>query len=271
VISEGICHFIVRPDGAGELAELLTQFASHYPGDYRHAIERFGVNVVPPFPLFRMGSRFRFQDETGGYPEPRLVKPKKKKKDDKEPRPLPEQPYLDRIEQLRNWHWFYRFVMLGRHVHNFRLVQWQSAVDRLREIRARKAHPPKRPTHPVSDVFTSELAMAYLYRWDVNRPSDITGDGKEDRLDEIVAKAMEQKPRLGWKQDPSKWGQPEEDALLEAIETVARTRSNDEIPKMFVPLKAFPKAFPEEQRYWMMKWIPVGPLSTDRGSFRMVP
>lgn len=269
VVSAGIFHFIVGREGTGELAGALHRLAGTHASDYERFVRSFGVDVTPPR---RKHPRFKLSDESGAYPEP--------------------PPTVDglgahareQIEYLRSWHWFYRFVMLSRTWQGFRELQWTLAHERLRRILGRPIDPtvlpPVDPTVDppvlarIGDVFTSELSVGYLLRWDVNRPKQIT-DGSlrvgartipaaGSKVIEIIEEAKRAQPQLAWAARPSTWTDLEEAALHDAV---------DAVPKLKELRATLPRiaSFPNVAAYWSMDRTVVTALSRKRGSFLLSP
>lgn len=106
-------------------------------------------------------------------------------------------------DYLRNWHWFYRWIMATRVSEPFRRRMWDMARLRLEGLlgtdlpanevadvptddgRTRRAR--------IGDVFRSELAVALLLRWHVYRPAHVTGGTEANAVvTEALADAREQ-------------------------------------------------------------------------------
>lgn len=267
ILSTGIFHFTVQPTGDGELAGVLARLADEQSADYERAIKFYGVDVVPPK---KKKARFKLADENDAYDEPSLETETEK------------QEYAAKLEYLRNWHWVYRTVMMARTTRSFREQQWSEAIARLKLIRGTpidealvepsdsSVDPPVLAT--IGEAFTSELAIGYLLRWHVNRPSDIRTSRKVGKkvepiagsgIVDVIEAARAAEPKLAWDKPTSSWSDKEEAALLQAIETVPK--KNVEIPKSLPKIKSFPNV----DKHWTMDRKVVTALSPTRGTFQM--
>lgn len=153
-------------------------------------------------------------------------------------------------DYFRTWHWFYRWVTAGRTVDGYREGMWDMARMRLRDLR--NASFPNQTDLPsvgqgqnsqpatVSDVYTSERAMALLLRWHIRAPahvvsggdlgSFITGDSYtistsagDEQVDPTGAYHFaedladdDSSVTLTW-DDPTQWGDDHEEFLAEGI------------------------------------------------------
>lgn len=275
IVSVGIFHWIIGGDGAGELAGVLARVAKDFGAEYERDFKSLGVDVRS---AVNKPARFKLQAVGGGFPEPTV-------------------PEVQRahVEYLRSWHWFYRFVMLSREWAPLQRVQWGAALDRIRQIRAASVASTLldpgagAPPYTLGDVFSSELAIGYLLRWHVNRPSDIApGKHAATRISAVIERAKKDAPKLGWAKSPALWGDPEESALLTALEAyVAEWAEEAEKAKeerMEAKKKgsykpgttaasivksslARIKSFPNQNPRWTLDRNLVGSLSTARGSY----
>jgi hypothetical protein len=100
-------------------------------------------------------------------------------------------PKIEDYEYFQTWHWFYRWVMAGRTNQNFRYYMWDMARIRIRDILSTPwgnssdktqnvpdNAPPVTTNYKIGDIFTSELAVALLLRWHVNKPAQVISNGK---------------------------------------------------------------------------------------------
>ncbi|GLR77735.1 hypothetical protein HUE56_25950 (plasmid) [Azospirillum oryzae] len=89
---------------------------------------------------------------------------------------------------LRNWHAFYRWVMAGRSVPGYRSRMWDMARFRLASIASTPLR--KDSVATLSDIFSSEQAMALVTRWHVYRPAHVVKGGYMGPKLEAVWKAV---------------------------------------------------------------------------------
>jgi hypothetical protein len=273
--SSGIFHFIVSALGDGELAQVLDRFAAANGADYDRLVGAFGIDVRPTDRKTH-APRFKLQTERGSYEEPVF-----RSQVDKE-------VYTAELQYLRNWHVFYRVVMMQRTSESLRRRQWSEAIDRLRRVILPTridativtpldagAKPPRLST--IGDTFTSEMATAFVLRWHVNSPTNVVGsreelvDGKKTWIKVLgrglvgaLARAKADNPDLAWSEPPTKWTDKEEAAVIDAILFVASPKTVKEtLPRV--------QAFPEEKKgIWTLDRGAVGALSRARGSFKLV-
>lgn len=253
IVSTGIFQFTFL-DGVGELCGLLDELAAHHPGDYERAIAFFGMDVRGAGAgAQRSRPAVRLQNDSGGL------------------EPVNKQPW---INYIRNWHWFYRYEMMGRTVASYRRRMWPAAIRRIRKIlsltfaegdvTAVGANPRGQPIlATIGHAFTSELAVGYLLRWHVNLPGNIASGGSAGpRVIEMLNAAKELQPGLDWTLAPTQWTQAHEDALLNAIATMKKPNTvlTDTIPQI---------ATPQRNPRWRIDRKVITPLSRDRGSFQL--
>lgn len=139
-------------------------------------------------------------------------------------------------ELFRTWHWYHRFQRAARTSPGFRARMWDMARIRIRDvITAPWDRPPPAPaTLPdipgvggaaprrvrVGDVFTSERAVALVYRWHIIQPGLVISGGRAaNRLRAVLATA--QTPAApthpGWAGSPAGWTDDHETALAWAL------------------------------------------------------
>ncbi len=255
IVSGGLVHWTLGSKGTGELCEYLTGYAASSPADYQRAFTFFGFDPRPQ----RTGDSpaVRVQKEDGSFDVLGTS--------------------ADKLNYMRNWHWLYRFVMASRTFESYRRRMWVETVARLAKIRNAPLEVTnlgtKRAnnviTYPtIGQVFTSELAMGILLRWDVIAPERVL-KGKR-RADESMIpgkaydKARTDAPSLDWSSDLSKWTQANEDALVEALRAMAE-KGNAQVKATIPMVFAFPRAHPR----WKMDRTVITALSKVRGSFRL--
>lgn len=251
VFSMGLVHWTLLA-GKGELCEYLAAYAALSPSDYDRGFLSLGLECRP--------------QSTGSKPAVHL------QRDDGSFEPTGSA--MNKLDYLRNWHWIYRFVMAARTIESFRRGMWAFVLGRIQRLRrAELQHDKlKKPgaggttTYPtIGEVFTSELATGLLLRWNVIRPLDvIVGRGLAGPMvTKVLDKAIAAAPSLSWTSDPSTWTQPYEDALIDAVLSLAASHDIDEV-KNSIPRVA---AFPQKDPHWTMDRTVITALSKARGSF----
>lgn len=124
---------------------------------------------------------------------------------------------------LKNWHWFYRYVMAGRVNEDYRQRMWHMARVRLRDIRAVPwgvdvANVGINSATPIGDVFTSERATAMILRLHIRGPGWVVNGGNAgSRLTGTLTRARRARPGLTWTGDPSTWTGAHETALIDGL------------------------------------------------------
>lgn len=170
--------------------------------------------------------------------------------------------------------WFYRYVMMGRTVASYRRSMWAKAIERIQKVCSQRftntddvprvGAGPNGQLATIGDVFTSELAMGYLLRWDVNRPADIRDHGTAGpSVLEALSWAKRNRSRLPWDTPPTQWTQAHEDALLAGLESIPRP--NDELTRTLPQIASFPNVNPR----WRMDRTVITALSRARCSFQL--
>jgi len=247
IVSTGIFHFTFQ-HGTGELCKLLRDLAASYPGDYQRAFGFFGMDVRKPA-SGKAEFTVHLQDDSGGY------------------QPVTNTPEIDYI---RNWHWFYRYVMIGRKVESYRRSMWARAIERIRLIRSaafKESDVPAVGTGTpatIGHVFTSELAIGYLLRLHVNLPASVQrARGAADGIVDAVKEAKRSRSNLNWSLPPTQWTQDHEDALVDAL--IAAPKPNAELTRSLPLILSFPNANPR----WRMDRTVITGLSRTRDSFQL--
>ena len=118
----------------------------------------------------------------------------------------------------------------------------------------------------LGEVFTSELAVGILLRWDVNRPVDVSAGGiVAGRIPTAALEdAQRSAPTPAWSADPSTWTQREEDALIAALKNLAEG-STPEVKGSIPKVSTFPT---HDYSAWKLDTTKVTALSSRRGSYR---
>ncbi|WP_371558477.1 peptidoglycan-binding protein (plasmid) [Streptomyces longwoodensis] len=211
----------------GELWGLLALLKSRYPQAFRQHFSAYGIDVQHAWhtnAIWDGSSRVYAStatQETEGAPAvmPATVRD---------------------FNRFRGWHWGYRLAMAFRVEPEFRHAMWDLARQRLFDVLRlrwpdREAAPaqgnwelddvdtgtgPRRPL--VSEVFTSEKAVAMILRWHVNRPVDMVTDRRAGTMLREALKWARQPPAPGAPaanllQLVTAWGEPEEARLLEGL------------------------------------------------------
>ncbi|QYC39947.1 hypothetical protein Nocox_11645 [Nonomuraea coxensis DSM 45129] len=231
-VSFGPCHWIAGfaadPDPAapvadGELWGFLSYLKATDPGAFEEAVGRWGVDVAHDWgtngaALFKPGQR-KYEsrpltDTEAGAPAP-----------------LPQ--VVAEFDVFRGWHWFYRLQMAARTVDGFRRRMWHMARLRLRDLGETPWDGPGEPvtwTVPgpdgdrparIKDVFTSERAMALIYRWHIRSPAHMVSSGRAGpRLRTVCEDAVNEDQAL-FAGGPATWGDAAEQALIRHLLKVA--------------------------------------------------
>lgn len=154
------------PGDRGEAPAYLHFFAATNPTGYETTFGRFGLGTAND--VLGPGSRRHVAMATlDGIAGPELVDTR------------PEFNYL------KTWHWFYRWVMAGRSVPAHQRALYAFAARRLRLLLETEwtaalhfddGSGQRRAL--IGDVFTSERAVALLFRWHVNMPGHVVSNGR---------------------------------------------------------------------------------------------
>jgi hypothetical protein len=275
-ISLGPCHWTLGivdvPMEEGELCGFLAYLRNADPDAFQRAIGFFGVrpdedwldaNGTPNGqPLFKGDRKYAGwlarPDDSGNWV--RLS--------------LDEQ----NGDHFKTWHWYYRWGMAGRTIAGFRRRMWHMARIRLRDILSTPwgttgigglANLPDGTPVTIGHVFTSERAAGLLLRWHIRYPNRAV-EGVADGTQRAAQTMRTVFTNAGLAGNPTTWGDPEEQALVNAIMDFPNwpfAPSNDFRNTMTQvhdwPIWAPPAGNPKRFR------LPhtVGPLSVARNSF----
>jgi hypothetical protein len=215
VMSVGICHWALAPDGKtseGELAGLLSCFAKQAPAEeVRKLLNTFGIEAEKAWdadPNSPDGGAL-LNSSLGTY----ATKLKT--------------AYEGPVAEFRNWHWAYRFVMALRTLPGLRQAIWHLTALRISNI-LQKEFKSSAGVGKVTmgtqerlarygDVFRSEQAVALLLRWHVNKPAvvmDVSAGSAASWISKILAQAV--KPALR-ATDPTNWAADVQQTLAQAL------------------------------------------------------
>lgn len=182
-------------------------------------------------------------------------------------------------DYFKSWHWFFRYSMAGRTISGFQRGMWNMARTRIRDILecpwgagvanvqdGNTTRPAK-----ISDVITSEKAIAYIYRWHVYRPADMTAETQAGtRLRAALTEAMNNNRNLTWNGDPSTWANQHETALVQEIRAqvnnVPNATARNDLSQRLDYINQWPNSAGRNGRLYALT-DPNDPLSEDRGSF----
>jgi peptidoglycan hydrolase-like protein with peptidoglycan-binding domain len=217
-ISLGPCHWTlgVHTGGVlapGELAGFLAYFQQTAPAAFAKAFEVFGVRVNGGWG--EGGSDFydRSQRKFSGWLE--------LQQEDGSFRRLSLSNSV--AEHFRTWHWFYRFMMAGRTMPEFRRAMWDMARMRLRDVLLTPWPDGTFTTAAtIGDVFKSEKAAALLLRWHTRKPGHIVNNGQAgDVLKNKILKKV-----VPGTTPPQEWenAQDLENALLRQLMKAAKAQ-----------------------------------------------
>ncbi len=178
VLSLGVMHaaLYLGPGSSGEL-QALWAYARRFadPSDHDRFVADFGVRTEHEWPadgaaaagnrLYSKGQRkwssklMQRGLRVDGEPQPEWT------------------PLTDKLdaEYFRHSHWFWRMLMMGRSYRALRNAQWDLARLRIRDLLASPLEAGS--TSTIGSAFTSERAVAALYRAHVNSPGKVVGNG----------------------------------------------------------------------------------------------
>ncbi|MET9023698.1 hypothetical protein ABZV93_27365 [Actinopolymorpha sp. NPDC004070] len=224
VVSLGVAHWTIWPaHHTGELFALLAYLRMKYPAVYERYLGVFGVYPAYPWPqtwpnpMWDPGARkyvcapvlYGLPGSGGSYQRDVAV-------------PVTE---ADDFERFRDWHWWYRFLMMCRNSPELWRCEWDMARTRIRDIlrtpwaKAVGTNVPTVPdgnggTRPATfgDVFTCEHAVALVYRYHVNFPNPIISSGRAGtKMADTIAGA-----NLA-SMDTTTWGDAEQTKIVAAL------------------------------------------------------
>lgn len=270
VMSSGLCHWtitLISGDEAseGELCAYLSYLKYRDSNSFREAFGNFGLNIDKRWidssgkELFDDGQRkykawVQLQKEDFSYEDiPRT---------------------RNEILYLNTWHWFYRFVMAGRTIKSYRLRMWDMARMRIRDILTtpfrNAANIPQVPesggnrTAKIGDIFTSEEAVAMLYRWHIYSPAQVISNGVAgNRIEQAVENANI--PVAAG--NPTQWNSDHEQLLItslkERVDAVA-VGADDPLEDTIEKAMVWPNI---DGRFNYSFGAGIPELSSDRNSF----
>jgi hypothetical protein len=122
----------------------------------------------------------------------------------------------DEVHYFQSWHWVYRWVMSGRCFPRVWLAMWNMMRMRMQDVSERSVNITVGNIHinaSVSQIFTSEKAIALLTRWHVYRPNHVTGD----RLNTLIREAIIQNPAIPWVLPVQQWTDEHEECLTQKV------------------------------------------------------
>jgi len=259
LLSAGPYHWTMprydkKPIWEGELCGFLSYLKSEYGDTYDHVFGRFGVDVDTKWgesgeALFEGQQKYTasIEKQTDNGME---AMPTRSGKD-----PLSEEEAGKRWDYLRNWHWYYRFLMASRlqrfpgMENSFQEACYDYARTRVEDILSVEWEVPSdhwSASWPgdttIGDVFTSEKAVAMLLRWHVFSPAsfiDTSGPYQDENLTTILERARERFPNPTvedgvqnveggpWTCDPENWTDEHENALIRHIQFVGEDEDNN--------------------------------------------
>jgi hypothetical protein len=181
---------------------------------------------------------------------------------------------------FKSWHWHYRFVMAGRTTDvrftGYQRRMWDMARMRIRDIGNLAWGAGVTPvtvspgvTRPatISDVITSEKAMAMVVRWHIRAPAHMANGGAGTRLVNILNRATNAQPALNWTTDPSTWTDAHEAALIEAILAEANNNPPGGLPTTLAAIDTWPSWVPPGRNPRRFQLANPGTLAVTRNSF----
>lgn len=209
---------------AGELGGLLAFISHSVPATFRTAVEFFGAKPEKTWPnthnlQAKRTSKLQIVRQPG-YTFENL------------PNTQAEENYF------KTWHWFYRFVMAIRVFDDWKRAAYDFARVRVQDLRAtRMTDRPAGNTAvipqdnggnnvTIGQVFTSEMAMGLLLRWQVYRPGHVAAGGANPNAGERLwnALARAQNPaqnggiNVNWGGDVAAWTNDHEAALIAGVD-----------------------------------------------------
>jgi peptidoglycan hydrolase-like protein with peptidoglycan-binding domain len=276
IISSGVCHWtiaLVKKNKVldGELCAYLSYLKSRDTYAFGRVFKRFGLDVKESWMgkngsnLFDSSVRkytgwFKHQDDRSNYIDYPRVR--------------------DDVLYLASWHWFYRFVMAGRTNRQYCQYMWDMARFRIRDIRETRfkdthAVPSiledgKNRTARIRDIFTSEEAIAMLYRWHIYEPKEVVENG---RVSKAIAEAVTSSgvPMADNDPQPSSWSHEQEQQLItrlkEAIDDVNENKSDDALQDTVEKAMEWPTYAGRSTRGYSFG-AGVAQLSNERNSFK---
>ena len=185
VISFGLVHWALTTPGyssPGELFALLSYLKSTSPDSYQKYLGVFGVMPAKDWPAQWDSSQRKYTSSPAICGNLAPLTPDNY---------LPVTAGPD-FERFRDWHWWYRFIMMCRTSADLQHAMWDMARMRILDLLATPwaaavGTSASIPTAPAStggtrpamfgEVFTSEHAVALIYRYHVNKPALVVSGG----------------------------------------------------------------------------------------------
>jgi hypothetical protein len=188
IISFGLAHWAMTDSHLdyGELFALLSYLKFKNPSGYQKYLGTFGIQPYYEWPAADM-----WNSSQRKYVNPPCICGLPVPPGSSVPAPdgFMVVPTADDFEHLRDWHWWYRFIMLCRTSTDLPGAMWDMARTRIRDLLATPwaaatgtgipAPGGASATRPATfgEVFTSEHAVALLYRYHVNKPAAMVSGG----------------------------------------------------------------------------------------------
>ncbi|MCP3882970.1 MAG: hypothetical protein GY701_31920 [Sulfitobacter sp.] len=284
-VSVGPCHWtlgIANSGGSGavqngELCGYLSYLREADAGAFRDAVGFFGVRSNQAWSgngsaLFSSSSRkyaawteqqVQTGTTAGGLSTPWRTMTQAA------PQAEPEGDYL------KNWHWFYRYVMAGRVNVGYRQRMWHMARVRLRDILAVPwgtgvANVGTTPA-TIGDVFTSERVTAMILRLHIRGPAWVVNSGHAGaRLTGALTRAQAAQPSLTWTGDPSAWTNAYETALINGLTAELAAHASAGVQQTVNYVRNWAGSWGTNPRGYALNLATIGnTLDTGRNSFTL--
>jgi hypothetical protein len=190
IVSIGPCHWTMGlfPAGGtnynnGELAGFLSYLLHQYPDDYRRAYGDFGL-----YPATAWTSRSNptgrgtmwnegLKKYEGWYVTHREGVTRAQMASSLATLPTVNRNYAE-ANYYSTLHWFFRWVMAGRTIQGVQRAMWDMTRMRIQDILdvSLLIDPTGHPsfTDTIENMVTSEKGIAFLLRWHIFRPGDVT-------------------------------------------------------------------------------------------------
>ena len=216
---------------------------------------------------------------------------------------LPDLPKdRNELNYYRSWHWFFRWMMAGRTIEEIRTYMWDVTRMRLQDILDLRVNVAAVSSGPswnntyghvlinnginnvaLSEIFTSEVAVAGLLRGHVNAPTSVVRTNNEvgRKVCETIASAITQNNSLIWNTGINGWGNAHEIALINRLFPMLEAQ-NDSLRTTMRHVKYWRNPGPYPANYHGTLTNPpnnidvspnfyvrnqLGPLNPNRGSF----
>lgn len=282
-ISVGPCHWtlgIRERNGTiskGELSAYLAYLKSTEEDAYDKVFLNFGLDVLNDWGSVtyytdqkKYVSWIRWQQDDDSYQEVL--------REDN-----PGVNTQNEADVIKNWHWFYRFVMAGRTVEGYRRRMWDMARIRLRDIRAADwgnqtvpiAHVgnftvPQGTT--IGDIVTCERMMALMLRWHVRAPADVVrGNGVATALRNALSNAITNNAQLDWVgTDIADWGDDFQQAISDEYYAQCQASTRGGVPDTTRYINNWPNwtgTNANPRGYGLSNPLLISPLSIESDTF----